>query len=204
MTVVVRAASVASTLAQPASRKHTRSGDGSQWIRGTELFCRARLGGFRGRLAQMQQISSNTITTFYYKRAFPFIIFPASIAATVITGAKSGADLFPFLVFLVFVPIIGYASMKLIGLFDLVDEVLDAGDALIVRNGDREERTLFADIVDVNYTDMFGLPRLRLVLRTPSQFGNQITFCVPRTFLGFRPTPVIEELIRRIDTAREE
>jgi hypothetical protein len=42
----------------------------------------------------MQQISSNTITTFYYKRAFPFIIFPASIAAMVITGAKSGADLF--------------------------------------------------------------------------------------------------------------
>ena len=39
--------------------------------------------------------------------------------------------------------------MKLIGLFDLVDEVLDAGDALIVRNGDREERILFADIVDV-------------------------------------------------------
>ena len=131
----------------------------------------------------MQQISS-TIMTFYYKRAFPFIIVPASIAAMIITGAKSGADRLSFLVFLVFVPII-YASMKLIGLLDLVDEVLDAGDALIVRNGEREERVLFADIVDVNYSDMFGLARVRLVLRTPSQFGDRITFCVPRTFLGF-------------------
>ena len=103
---------------------------------------------------------------------------------------------------MVFVPII-YASMKLIGLLDLVDEVLDAGDALIVRNGDREERVPFADIVDVKYTRMFGPPRVRLVLRTPNQFGNQIIFCVLPTFLAL-PASVIEELIRRIDTALEE
>ena len=106
----------------------------------------------------MQRISS--ALTFFYKRAFPFLIFPVSIAAGLITAAKSGADLFSLLVF-AFALIIGYAGMKLIGLFDLVDEVLDAGDALIVRNGDREERVPLADIIDVSYKQpTFGRPQL--------------------------------------------
>jgi hypothetical protein len=145
--------------------------------------------------------------TFFYKRVFPFLIFPVFIAAGFITAAKSGADL-SLLLFFVFVLIIGYAGMKLIGLFDLVDEVLDAGDALIVRNSGREERVPLADIIDVSYTQpTFGRPQLghphpvTLRLRRPSQFGDQLSFFPRVTFWG--KGAVIEELNRRIHVARE-
>jgi len=154
----------------------------------------------------MQRISS--ALTFFYKRAFPFLIFPVFIAAGLITAAKSGADLFSLLVF-AFALIIGYAGMKLIGLFDLVDEVLDAGDALIVRNGGREERVSLADIIDVSYTKpTLGRPQLghlhpvTLRLRRPSQFGDQLTFFPRVTFWG--KGAVIEELNWRILAAREK
>ena len=146
--------------------------------------------------------------TFYYKRAGPFLIFPVFIAAGLITAVKSGADLFSLLPF-VFALIIGYAGMKLTGFLDLVDEVLDAGDALIVRNGGHEERVSLADIIDVSYTQpTLGRPQLghahpvTLRLRRPSQFGDQLTFFPRVTFWG--KGAIIEELNRRILAAREE
>ena len=103
------------------------------------------------------------------------------------------------------VPIImaalGYFIMKKL-IFDLVDEVRDAGRALIVRNDDREERILLADIKNVNYSPFISPPRVVLSLRRMTIFGNQITFCAPVRFVPFAAIPVIADLIDRVDAAR--
>ena len=151
----------------------------------------------------MQRISSRL--TFFHKRVVPVLSF-LCLALVLITILRSGPDLFSVLFFAIFV-FGGYAYMKYLGLFDLVDEVLDAGDALIVRNGDREERVPLADIIDVSYKQpTFGRPQLghqhpvTLRLQRPSQFGDEITFW-PRPGAA---SAVIEDLIRRTEAAREK
>jgi hypothetical protein len=39
-------------------------------------------------------------------------------------------------------------------------------------------------------------------LRKPGVFGDQISFCAPTRFVPFATSPVIDDLIRRIDAAR--
>jgi len=88
-------------------------------------------------------------------------------------------------------------------IFDLVDEVLDAGDALIVRNRGQEDRIALSDITNVNYTPLVSPPRVTLSLRRASVFGAEVTFCAPTRFVPFSSSPVINELIQRIDAARQ-
>src|SRR5215813_6255463 len=101
----------------------------------------------------MRCISSRA--TFLYKRVFPAIWFgflSLFIAIPLILGWSSGQ--FPpamFLIMPVVMAAVSYFFMKKV-LFDLVDEVLDTGDALIIRNRDQEERVALSDIVNVNYT----------------------------------------------------
>jgi hypothetical protein len=45
-------------------------------------------------------------------------------------------------------------------------------------------------------------PRVTLLLRHPGIFGKEVTFCAPIRLLPFSKSPVIEELIARIDSAR--
>jgi hypothetical protein len=97
--------------------------------------------------------------------------------------------------------IVGYIMMKKL-LFDLVDEVLDAGDALVVRNGDREERVALSDIMNVGYSPYMNPPRVTLSLRNPGIFGDKVSFCAPVSFMPFSASPIIDELIKRIDAAR--
>jgi len=95
----------------------------------------------------------------------------------------------------------GYWLMRKL-VFDLVDEVLDTGDALIVRNRGREERVALANITNVSYSPFINPPRVTLSLRQPSLFGTKVTFCAPVRFMPFTTSPVVDELIERIDAAR--
>jgi hypothetical protein len=151
----------------------------------------------------MQRISSDL--TFFNKRVFPMIFLGfvvLFVAFGLTTGMNSG--LFPPLPFLV-VPIIMLAIFFLVMkklVFDLVDEVLDAGDALVVRNGGQEERIALSEIMNVSYSPLVNPPRVTLSLRRPSMFGEQVTFCAPVRFVPFSTSPIIDELIQRIDAAR--
>jgi hypothetical protein len=110
-----------------------------------------------------------------------------------------------FLLVPVFLAIFGYFSMKKF-VFDLVDEVLDDGDALIIRNGGTEERVALADIINVSYSQFTNPPRVTLSLRNPGQFGYRVSFCTPAYFSPFRvfsTNPTIDELIERIDAERQ-
>ena len=143
--------------------------------------------------------------TFFYKRIFPVIWF-GFLAAFFVIGLVKGAATdpisnLPSLIVPVVMAIIGYQIMKRMS-FNLVDEVFDLGDALLVRNGGREERIALADIKNVNFFPYMSPPQVTLSLRRPSVFGDTIVFCAPARIMPLSPSPTIEKLIDRIDAAR--
>jgi hypothetical protein len=101
----------------------------------------------------------------------------------------------------VFMAAIGYLMMKHM-IFNLADEVLDAGDALIVRFGSEQERIPLSEIINISYTYMQNPSRVTLTLRTPSRFGKEVSFMPPQRFFPFAKSPIVAELIERADTAR--
>ena len=151
----------------------------------------------------MRRISSKW--TFFYKRAFPIIWFGflvLFVAGTVFSWRHSNQfSIVPFAI----VPIImvgaGYFMMKKL-VFDLVDEVWDDGDALVVMNGNQKERVPLTDVKNVNYSPFINPPRVVLSLRHATMFGEQIAFCAPVRFVPLAASPVIADLIERIDAAR--
>jgi hypothetical protein len=145
----------------------------------------------------MRRISS--AWTFFYKRIFPIIWFGFLVVFVGIGVVKGQGAV------VVFVPIamIGFGYFLIQKLvFDLVDEVWDGGDALVVQNGGQEQRVALSDIKNVNYSPLINPPRVTLALRRPTVFGEQITFCAPVRLVPFSPSPVITDLIERIDRAR--
>jgi len=86
--------------------------------------------------------------------------------------------------------------------FDLVDEVWDNGDTLVVKNRGQEQRIALSDIKNVSYSPFINPPRVTLSLRRPTVFGDQITFSAPVRLVPFSTSPVINDLIERVDRAR--
>jgi hypothetical protein len=151
----------------------------------------------------MRRISSRT--TFYQKRIFPLTFFGALVAffaALAFTGLSSGRyPPIPVLVIPILMGVIFFFIMKKM-LFDLVDEVWDAGDVLIIKNKNEEERVALSDIMNVSYSPLGGGKRVTLLLRRPYSFGDRIHFCPPLSFLSFRGSPIVDDLIQRIDATR--
>ena len=146
-----------------------------------------------------------------YKRVFPVIWFgfiALFIAVPFLRSGSAGSvSRLPLASLLVpvFIAIVGYILMKQL-VFDLVDEVLDDGDALVIGNGGTEERVHLAEIINVSYSQLTNPPRVTLSLRNPSRFGDQVSFCAPGSFSPLRmfsTNPTIDELIKRIDAARQ-
>jgi hypothetical protein len=154
----------------------------------------------------MRRISSGM--TFFYKRVFPIIWFGflalfmgIPFAKSLFGGSVSGPPIEVFIVPAIMM-VVGYFMMKKF-VFDLVDEVLDAGDALLIRNGHLEDRIALADITNVGYAQFMNPPRVTLSLRNPGVFGDRVSFCAPVSLMPtFSTSPIVDELIRRIDAAR--
>jgi hypothetical protein len=153
----------------------------------------------------MRRISSRA--TFSYKWLFPatwfgfVIIFAgAPIVLSLLAHQSPSAS---FIIPPVIMLVIGYFFMRKF-LFDLVDEVWDDGNELVVRNGRREDRIRLSDIKNVGYSPMMSPPRVTLSLRKVSIFGDSVSFCAPFRFLPFSPSPVINELIDRVDAQRRK
>lgn len=147
--------------------------------------------------------------TFFYKRVFPVIWFGFLALFIAIPLVRSGGSVSRLPTTSLFGPvvvaIVGYFIMKK-RVFDVVDEVLDVGDALVIRNGGAEDRVALADIINVSYSQLSNPPRVTLSLRNPGQFGDRVSFFTPVSFNPFRmfmTNPAVEELIKRIDAARQ-
>jgi hypothetical protein len=143
--------------------------------------------------------------TFYYKRIFPAIWFGfliLFIALPVVSGAgRQAMPPLPFFIAPIVMMIVGYFIMKKL-LFDLVDEVWDDGDSLVIKNRGDQERVALSDIKNVSYSVMMNPPRVTLSLRRPTVFGDEITFGAPVRLVPFSTSPIIKDLIDRIDLAR--
>ena len=151
----------------------------------------------------MTRLSSNW--TFFYKRILPVFFIAILILFAAIpffNGARFDHNQsLPFIIVPIVTAVIFYVVMKKL-IFDLVDEVVDYGDALLVKNGDREDRIALSDIINVNYTPLMSPPRVTLLLRKASLFGDRVSFCAPIRFVPFASSSLIDDLIVRVDAAR--
>jgi hypothetical protein len=152
----------------------------------------------------MRRISSRM--TFFYKRIFPVFWFGFLILFIAIPlffgGAQNGPPPFPFLIVPLIMMGFGYFIMKKL-VFDLVDEVWDDGDTLLIKNGGQEQRVELRDIKNVSYSTVINPPRVTLSVRQPTIFGDQIAFVAPVRFVPFTKSPIINDLIERVDRARQ-
>lgn len=150
----------------------------------------------------MSRISSTM--TFFYKRIFPFLWFGGLVLITAIglvSSRDSQASSIPFLIVPALMGVLSYRFMQKM-VFCLVDEVLDAGDALVVRNGGQEERSSLSDIKNVSHSPYMSPPQVTVSLRRHTVFGDTVVFCGPVSLVPTRSSPVINDLIDRIDSAR--
>lgn len=151
----------------------------------------------------MQRISSGSIA--FGKVVFPVIWFGLlAIGFLLALFGKNthGNHSLVAIVTPLFMAAVGYFIMKKT-MWGMADEVLDAGDSLIVRIGQEQEQIPLANIINVGYQPMTDGSRVTLILRNPSRFGNEISFYALRKFLPYGQNPVITELIQRIDAARQ-
>ncbi len=118
--------------------------------------------------------------------------------------SKPAAGAWPF----VFVPlamlVFGYFLFgKLI--WDLADEVQDAGTFLLVRKGPVELRVQLNNVLNVSMSQLTNPKRLTLRLRSPCELGDEIAF-IPKApvwqWNPFARNPIAEDLMRRADNAR--
>lgn len=149
----------------------------------------------------MKKLTSKS--TFFNKKVFPAIWF-GFLGFFVITPQFAGGEEGPgpmFIIMPIFMAIFGYFIMKKL-VFDLIDEVYDEGDSLLFKNSGKEVRISLRDIKNVSYQTMMNPPKVTLSLRHETDLGNELSFSPPMSFIPFKQSKDIEELINRIDQAR--
>jgi hypothetical protein len=142
--------------------------------------------------------------TFYYKKIFPLIWF-GFLGVFLVVGLTSkiptnGPGIM-FILMPIFMATVGYIFMKKF-IWVLMDEVYDEGGALLFRNKGQEVRVNLKDIKNVSYSVLTNPPRVTLSLRRQTDFGDELSFCPPASWIPFKKNKDIEELIERIDIAR--
>src|SRR5262249_14271737 len=146
----------------------------------------------------MRPVSSKM--TFFHKRVFPVIWFGFLLLLFAFGLFSTSPDIL-FLIVLLLMAVFGYWFLKKV-MFNLADGVLDAGDALVVRSGGQEERIALSDIKNVNYSPYRYPPQVTLSVRRHTVFGDTIAFCAPVSIMPLWSSPVILDLIDRVDAAR--
>jgi hypothetical protein len=146
----------------------------------------------------MRLISSRS--TFVQKRVFPAIWF-GFLALFVVVGFTKGDVPGALVLVPLTAGVVAFLVMRKL-VFDLVDEVWDAGADLLVKNGGHEVRVPLAELVNVSYCPLLSPQRVTLTLRQPTALGREIAFVPPRRFIPFARSPIVDDLIQRVDAAR--
>ena len=149
----------------------------------------------------MRLISSRA--TVMQKRVLPvfwFGLLGIAIVTALVTMPLTEPATIIFLIAPIFMMAFGYFIMRRY-LLDVVDRVFDDGDALVVRNGGREERIALDDIIKITSTEMINPGRVVLSLRRPGIFGDEIAFFAPVRMLPFTPSRVVADLRERVARA---
>jgi hypothetical protein len=150
----------------------------------------------------MKKLTSKT--TFLYKKLFPFIWFGfilIFLSIVLLANLKGNGPGIMFFVIPIGMIVFGYFLMKNL-VWDLIDEVYDEGTDLLFRNRGKEFRVKLKDIKNVSYTTMMNPPKVTLSIRYPTDFGDELSFLPPASWIPFKKNKDIELLIDRIDKAR--
>lgn len=145
----------------------------------------------------MKKISGSTL---YYKKIFPTIWF-GLLGFMIILQLASGKASFFTLIFPLAMAAFGFVLFRKL-VWDLVDEAYDYGDALLFRNGEVEQKVELSEIINIDYTDMSAPERVTVHCRNSGSLGKEIVFTLPTRFNPFSKSPVVRDLIERVDTSR--
>jgi hypothetical protein len=95
------------------------------------------------------------------------------VIVAIIAGVLRGEVPAPMLLIPLVMAAQGYFITRF--LFDCADEVLLAGDELIVKKGSSQHRIPLSDVINVNYLGS-RFPTIALTLRQPSSYGKEVVF----------------------------
>ena len=127
-----------------------------------------------------------------YKVVLPIVWF-GFLALFLVIGLLVGE---PFLIaFALGMSVILFFILRKL-VWDLVDEVWDAGDHLVVRMRGKEHRVGLEEIVRIHAHGGF---RVTITLRSSGPLGEEWTFHPPQLF---GPPPIVADLAKRADQAR--
>jgi hypothetical protein len=146
-----------------------------------------------------------SLLTGWYKKAGPVLGFASLAVAFGLLGwlVWSGRIEVWWLVIPPVLALVGFLYMSRYTAV-LVDDVQDAGDALLVHHRGRGWRIPLSTISEVAYSCIAHPPRITLVYRDAMGVVERLVF-MPRlttAIFAFRPPPVVEDLRRRVDAAR--
>lgn len=147
----------------------------------------------------MRKISRST---FLYKRVLPvfFLGFPLVFLAAPLLAGQRGTPLFFSAVPLI-IMVFAYLFFRRM-VWDLSDKVFDNGDELIFRRGGEEQRVSLRDIVNISHSRMGTPERVDVLVRREGPLGKELAFIPPGRVLPFSRSPLVRELIERVDRAR--
>jgi hypothetical protein len=144
--------------------------------------------------------------TLFYMRALPILwvafmlVVTVSIARDIVRGSSTASlsALLPFWA----IGVLGYVINRFFT-FGLADEVLDAGDHLVIRIGATSTRVAIADIESVSEFPFSRPRRITLRLWRPGALGRVIAFLPFDDFFrtGFR-SRVADDLKERVERAQ--
>lgn len=153
----------------------------------------------------MKRISRNHT---FYTRVYPALLCVALLVFTIEWGidvAFNGSDRSVVEVLVAWAAGAFMSGLAWLHTHGLADEVLDAGDYLIVRMGAKSARVFIADIEAVHESVLSNFHRVELKLTWPGPLGSVITF-LPAGHLSFLipfvHSVVAEDLTRRVARAQ--
>jgi hypothetical protein len=148
----------------------------------------------------VRRISSRL--TFFSKRIFP-VLWLALLALFLRQFLRDERTLLPGLLFgILMAGVFLLIYRKLI--FELCDEAWDDGSTLLVRKKGLEVRIPLAEIVNVSHDRWANPQRVTLLLRGDTPIGREISFALPTRLLPLRRSPIVDDLIARVDEARRK
>lgn len=146
----------------------------------------------------MKKISTSP---FFHKKIFPTIWFGficLFLILTIAFGAVKQSIM--FLIIPIVMAIFGFLFFKKL-LWDLADEVLDNGEALIFSLGKKQQTVALRDIININH--QFSSPqRVVVTVREAGEIGKEIAFLPPMQINFLAKNKLVEDLIKRVDDAR--
>ena len=143
-----------------------------------------------------------------YKRVFPCLwfgfigLFLVVALITAVVGRRpTPIEAAVFFLLPIGMGVFGYIVLRFV-VFNMADEVLVDGDALIVKLRNCEQRIALSNIKNVTYNNFYNPSRITLMLREKVDGADAVAF-IP-TFRIFQHTlhPTAQILIDRVDAIR--